>query len=493
LTGSALIVGLGLNGLGVARSLKAAGIRAHALDDNLASIYAATNACTKSPAALAGEGLIAALAAYRSTTDHDPVLFLTREDGVATVAANRGRIGGYRIAMPEPAVVTALVNKDRFLAIAHAADILIPRTVTLQSRDDVACLGELTPPFIVKPTAHIAAYQARYRKAYIFGSIAEAEQTVRGMIDVAGEVVGQDYVPGGDGSVFFCLGYFGEGGTMLAGYTGYKTASWPPRVGGTGGCAPAPGAHAELAEATERFFKTAGFRGMGSLEFKRHAETGRFYMIEPPYSSPNRCGSRYRRRGRRRAAAGAIRPPSRRARRYQGRVTAGARSMPSGAPTTLDQDCAWSAAVSAAGSASCLAGDDCLTRTRLEERSCSTRCERSTTTCGWRPANVLPGSAIMAWRCLTTPASMPLSPPVSAGSAARRTCRQATMAVLRATITSARAGRRAIPRPPAISCRRCWRRARRRGRGACSTGCARSSFPTAVSRVARSTRGRCNR
>lgn len=281
MTGSALIVGLGLNGLGVARSLKAAGIRAHALDDNLASIYAATNACTKSRAELAGEGLITALAAYRGTIDHDPVLFLTREDGVATVAANRSRIAGYRIAMPEPAVVTALVNKDRFLAIAHAADILIPRTVTLESRDDVARLGELTPPFIVKPTAHIAAYQALYKKAYIFGSVAEAEETVRGMIDTAGEIVGQDYVPGDDGSVFFCLGYFGEGGALLAGFTGYKTASWPPRVGGTGGCAPAPGVYAELAEATERFFKTAGFRGMGSLEFKRHAETGRFYMIEP--------------------------------------------------------------------------------------------------------------------------------------------------------------------------------------------------------------------
>lgn len=279
--GSALIVGLGLNGLGVARSLKAAGIAVHALDDAPASPYAATSACRVTPSALAGSGLVDALAAYRDRLDHDPVLFLTREDGVATIAAYRARIAGYLIAMPGADVVTAMVNKDRFMPIAEAAGIRVPRTVTLRSIDDIPHIDELTPPFIVKPTAHVAAYQAKFKKAYIFRSRADAQATVAGMIDAAGEVVAQDYVPGEDGSVYFTLGYFNAASDMLASFTGYKTASWPPRVGGTGGCAPAPEAHAELSALTQRFFRAAGFTGMGSLEFKRHAETGDYYMIEP--------------------------------------------------------------------------------------------------------------------------------------------------------------------------------------------------------------------
>jgi len=278
---SALVIGLGLNGLGVARSLAKAGIRTHAFDDNLASAYCRTNACTKSNAPLAGEGLIAALAYYRASLDHDPVLFLTREDGVATVAAARERIAGYRIAMPDGDVVAAMVNKDRFMPIASAAGLRVPKTVTLRAHGDIEKLAALTPPFIVKPTEHVAAYQAKFKKAYVLDGLDEARELVPGMIDAAGEVVGQEYIPGDDGSVFFCLGYFGEGGDMLAGYTGYKTASWPPRVGGTGGCAPAMEHHAELAELTTRFFKAAGFRGMGGLEFKRHDVTGDFYVIEP--------------------------------------------------------------------------------------------------------------------------------------------------------------------------------------------------------------------
>lgn len=280
MSGSALVVGLGLNGLGVVRSLAQAGIRTHALDDAMGA-YTATRCCSVSKAAVSGEGLLEALAAYRARLDHDPVLFLTREDGVATVAANRDAISGYRIAMPGRDVVEAMVNKDRFMPIAERAGLAVPKTVTLRAAEDLALLGRLTPPLIVKPSEHVAAYQARFRKAYVFESADEAAPMIPDMLAAAGELVAQEYVPGDDGSVFFCLAYFSAESDMLAAYTGYKTASWPPRVGGTAGCAPAPEAHARLAADTQAFFAAAHFQGMGSLEFKRHARTGEFYMIEP--------------------------------------------------------------------------------------------------------------------------------------------------------------------------------------------------------------------
>ncbi|MBB4631179.1 FAD-dependent oxidoreductase [Sphingosinicella soli] len=280
MSGSALVVGLGLNGLGVVRSLAAAGIRVHAFDDAMGP-FSATRHATKTKAPLAGEGLVDALAAYRATRDHDPVLFLTREDSVATVAVNRDRIPGYRIAMPDRDIVEAMVNKDRFMPIALQAGLAVPRTVTLRSADDLPLLQTLTPPLIVKPSEHVAAYQARFKKAYVFESADAAAPMIPDMLAAAGELVAQEYVPGDDGSVFFCLAYFGANGDMLAAYTGYKTASWPPRVGGTAGCAPAPEAHARLAADTQAFFAAARFQGMGSLEFKRHAQTGAFSMIEP--------------------------------------------------------------------------------------------------------------------------------------------------------------------------------------------------------------------
>jgi hypothetical protein len=44
---------------------------------------------------------------------------------------------------------------------------------------------------------------------------------------------------------------------------------------------PAPEAHAELHRLTEGFFAAASFVGMGSMEYKRDARTGKFFMIEP--------------------------------------------------------------------------------------------------------------------------------------------------------------------------------------------------------------------
>ena len=44
---------------------------------------------------------------------------------------------------------------------------------------------------------------------------------------------------------------------------------------------PAVEAEAELSALTDRFFDTVGFAGIGSMEYKRDARDGCFYMVEP--------------------------------------------------------------------------------------------------------------------------------------------------------------------------------------------------------------------
>ncbi|OYU65088.1 MAG: FAD-dependent oxidoreductase, partial [Burkholderiales bacterium PBB5] len=95
------------------------------------------------------------------------------------------------------------------------------------------------------------------------------------------DLIVQEWIQGGDDSIFFCLQYMGSDGAPAASFTGRKLRAWPPQVGGTASCMSAPEHHAELSAMTAQFFRAVGFEGMGSMEYKRDARDGRFYVVEP--------------------------------------------------------------------------------------------------------------------------------------------------------------------------------------------------------------------
>ena len=93
-------------------------------------------------------------------------------------------------------------------------------------------------------------------------------------------MVVQEWIPGNDSDIYFCLQSLTADGRVDAGFLGRKIRSWPPNVGGTASCISAPEC-AELSEMTEGFFRQVGMRGLASMEYKRHAVTGEFVAIEP--------------------------------------------------------------------------------------------------------------------------------------------------------------------------------------------------------------------
>ena len=73
--------------------------------------------------------------------------------------------------------------------------------------------------------------------------------------------------------------YISAAGKLLASFTGRKIRQWRPLSGGTASAEPAYNEF--LTELTYNFFTKAGFWGIGSMEYKQHERTGKFYMIEP--------------------------------------------------------------------------------------------------------------------------------------------------------------------------------------------------------------------
>jgi len=280
----AVIVGAaGACGLGVLRSLRAAGIPVVLLDTNAAAPAMHSRQAYKVIVrALTGPALIEDLLALRPCFEEAPVLFLTSDETALTVSQYRAELAErYRIRLPRHDRLVALMHKESFQQIAEKHGFPVPRSVTIGSGDDLGTLSALRFPCIIKPTIKTAQYfEGKFERGYRVASTAEAREVCSRVLAAVPGVVVQEWIEGPDSDIYFCLQYRAAGGTV-ASFSGRKLSIWPPGVGVTASCTAAPEVHATLHQLTETFFAQMSFEGMGSMEFKRDARSGDFLMIEP--------------------------------------------------------------------------------------------------------------------------------------------------------------------------------------------------------------------
>jgi predicted ATP-grasp superfamily ATP-dependent carboligase len=282
---AAVVVGAGINGLGVARSLARARVPVWLLDfdERRPEMYTRV-AQSLAVAALNGEALVGELERLGTTrfSGLRPVLLLTQEEAVKTVSEHRERLAAlYRFRLPARNVVDALLHKHGFQRLAEQLGGPIPPLVHVGTPADLPLLEQLRYPVVVKPGERHAAYGRRFKKAYRVENAAEAIELVRRILVVMPDVVVQEWIEGQDSDIYFCLQYLDGRGEAVASFTGRKIRSWPPQVGGTASCTAAPEAHEELSQLTARFFREAGVVGMAGMEYKRDARTREFRMVEP--------------------------------------------------------------------------------------------------------------------------------------------------------------------------------------------------------------------
>lgn len=278
----AIVVGLDLNGLGVARSLGAAGVPVIALETDLSKPTCATRHATlRQVGELAGPALIEALLRLGEELTEPPVLFLTQEASVFTVSRERARLQPhYRFSMPGDETMQRLLDKLAFQALAEEFGFAIPRAVRLTRGAPAGTLETLRFPCILKPATKDPEYAKRFRKAYQAAGAKDVMDLWREISTVIPEVIVQEWIDGGDADVYFCLQYRPTSGAATS-FVGRKLRQWPVLVGGTACCVPAPEAAEELTSTTENFFAAVGFIGLCSMEYKRDRRDGRFYMVEP--------------------------------------------------------------------------------------------------------------------------------------------------------------------------------------------------------------------
>lgn len=274
---------MGLNGLGVVRSLAREGVPVIAVDSKPVNPAMRTRYGRKIRVrAMHGDALVEDLLALAGSLSERPVLFLTEEATVRTVSARRATLDPYyRITLPAEDVLNSLMHKESFQRLAERHGFRVPRSLHVFDDDTLEQARRLRYPVILKPGKKDASYGRSFKKAYRIESFDELCRQARQIMPVLPDLIVQEWIEGDDSDVYFCLQYVRPDGQPAASFSGRKIRSWPPAVGGTASCTAAPEAAQALEAETTRFFHATGFVGMGSMEYKRDAASGAFYLVEP--------------------------------------------------------------------------------------------------------------------------------------------------------------------------------------------------------------------
>ena len=207
-------------------------------------------------------------------------LFYDNDDRLALVQDYRAALAPhFALLLNEPALADALVEKSRFQALAEQHGLPVPRRLDWERLDAHA------GPVLVKPKTRTGWDHSSVRrqlfggagKARIFGSGREARANALAA-QLADQLSFQEYVPGGDDGIWSFHGFAAPGGEVLEWFVGRKIRTWPALTGDSSYLGLAR--DERLVALGRDLARRLGLAGIFKMDFKRSADTGRFYLLE---------------------------------------------------------------------------------------------------------------------------------------------------------------------------------------------------------------------
>jgi D-aspartate ligase len=287
----AVVLDLGYGGYGVVRSLVQYGIPVIGFCNHRKLPEYRTKLCSQKIYFNGDDDLREKLADLASGLSHKPVLYLTADSYVRFAIENRQFIDeNFLIHLPSNDVLNLLLDKTVFTDYALGHDVLIPRTRNLFNGEDLEHIaGTLDFPVILKPFVRTAAWrQAKLCKAYYLDSMDELKKIYGRVNAVESRLMVQEWIPGGDSNIHYCLVYFNGENDCLASFTGYKIRQWPVGTGTASSTAPLENKF--VTERTIDLMKQIQYSGFGSIEYKHHGLNGKHYLIEPTVGRVEQIG-----------------------------------------------------------------------------------------------------------------------------------------------------------------------------------------------------------
>ena len=284
----AVVLHIAFTGYGVVKSLASHGIPIFAFQKDLSVPEAKSNLCEGIASFRSDDELLTKLIRFAKKQPQKPVLFITSDIYVRFFVKYRELIEElYRIHYPSNDVVSLLLNKDAFVNYAQTQNITIPKTRNILSDEDVdKAVDQIRFPAILKPYDKTLQWRtANLPKAIIVNTKDQFLSVYKKVSAVEKRIVLQEWVPGPDSNVHYCLTYFDEKSRCLASFTGMKIRQWPVGTGSTASTIPTN--NNTIKKLTIEILGNLSYRGFGSIEYKKHEIDGDYYIMEPTVGRPN--------------------------------------------------------------------------------------------------------------------------------------------------------------------------------------------------------------
>ncbi|MDO6425498.1 hypothetical protein Q4489_00655 [Thalassotalea sp. 1_MG-2023] len=280
MTVEVVVVGSGLNALGVMRSLGHDVESILVTQENVAARY--TKFGKKHfVASTTDNKIISELQQLGAQIDGRPVLLLTEEKTVALVSENRAILAEYfQFLLPTHTQLLGLQSKSDFQLMAEKSGSLIPKALIMSEATDIEAEA-LTFPCVFKPLYQDKAYSQRFKKAYKMHNWADVKALYAEISPIMPDMILQEWIEGEDSDIYFNLMYVAENGDVVTSFSGRKVRSWPLNVGGTASCTSTKEHHHTLHQQTKTFVESIGYVGLIGMEYKFDVNRKGFYMIEP--------------------------------------------------------------------------------------------------------------------------------------------------------------------------------------------------------------------
>jgi predicted ATP-grasp superfamily ATP-dependent carboligase len=281
----AVVVGTCVNALCTIRSLGRRGVSVFAIDVGSTDYGAKSRYCqVQSCKSLYRNALVDLIVDIGRALDEKAVLFCTSDTAVLDVSNHREEIEKYyHFVLPPHHVIETLMRKTSFNDFAIANGFLVPRTFVTQGEEEIRKVADkMSYPCLIKPDYRDDSWNSLVSSTHKV-LLAESKKAFISCFDKHNisnrNLIIQEWIEGGDENVYFCLLYVNREFEPLALFTGKKIRQYPVLTGST--------SFAEsvwvpsIAKDSLRLLKTAGCKGLCSVEFKQSRKDQRFYITEP--------------------------------------------------------------------------------------------------------------------------------------------------------------------------------------------------------------------
>ncbi|WNS75872.1 carboxylate--amine ligase [Bacillus sp. DTU_2020_1000418_1_SI_GHA_SEK_038] len=226
------------------------------------------------------KGFIQFLIEYAKKQSVKPVLIPCHDSYVEIVDEYLDEIREYYlIPQTEKGLYTKVMNKESLHALAVEKGMAVPETVRIDEENFIEKVETvLKYPCIVKPTdspAFVAHFRRKLFKVFNREELLAALEKAK---SANLEVIVQRIIPGFDDHMYTFDAYLDQDAKVTHWVTCQKHRQYPINFGAS--VYTEQKYVPELYDIGAPFLEAIGFKGFAEIEFKKDAETGKFYLIE---------------------------------------------------------------------------------------------------------------------------------------------------------------------------------------------------------------------